>query len=403
MRALCILLFLLTATALFSQTDSTGSIRGFVYDAKTGEGMPFAIVKDLTDSASTTTDVYGFYQLKNLSPGFHDLCVIYYGYTNDTVRATKVLAGHISQTDFHVTSLGAEPETIKVVPVQRIPNIDTDPLATKRKRMLLVGGTETILAGGSLAGLYQIWYKQYPHSSFHFFNDNREWLQMDKIGHAQSAYTTGFICTHLWYWTGMNRKKAIWIGGLSGFAYQAVIETMDGFSDGWGFSSGDIIANATGSALFISQELLWHDQRIQPKFSFHQSGLAHYRPDLLGSNYIEQMVKDYNGQTYWWSVNVASFLSSETHFPKWLNIAIGYGANGMTGGNENPPMYNAQGNTVTLQRYRQYYLSFDIDLRKLPVKSRFLRTVFTAFSFIKIPAPGLELSNGHVHPLIFAF
>ena len=42
---------------------------------------------------------------------------------------------------------------------------------------------------------------------------------------------------------------------------------MDGYSAEWGASSGDIIANALGTGLYISQELLWKEQRITPKFS----------------------------------------------------------------------------------------------------------------------------------------
>jgi hypothetical protein len=70
-------------------------------------------------------------------------------------------------------------------------------------------------------------------------------------------------------------------------------------------ASGDIIANASGTALFVSQELLWKEQRITPKF--HTTQYAQYRPNVLGSSLAEQMLKDYNGQTYWLSVNLHSF------------------------------------------------------------------------------------------------
>ncbi len=272
-----------------------------------------------------------------------------------------------------------------------------------KKRCLLVAGTETALSVGSLIALNQLWYKDFPRSSFHTFNDNREWLGMDKVGHMQSAYTAGFISFSLLNWCGVRYQKSTWIGGLTGFAYQSVIEIMDGYSEGWGFSTGDILANAGGSALFISQQFLWKEQRIQPKFGFQRSGYAHYRPDILGNTFPEQLLKDYNGQTYWLSVNVASFLKADTRFPQWLNLAFGYGANGMTGGHENPIMTNAQGNQFTLPRYRQYYFSFDIDLRKIQTRSVLLRTIFTTFGFLKIPAPGIEMSKNGVRPLLLAF
>ncbi|CAN5173313.1 DUF2279 domain-containing protein [soil metagenome] len=265
-----------------------------------------------------------------------------------------------------------------------------------KKRTALVVGTESFLSTGSLIALSQIWYKEYPHSSFHFFNDNGEWEQMDKAGHAVTAYTVGRYGMRLLEWSGVERKKAIWFGGLTGFAYQGVIEMFDGYSSGWGFSIGDISANATGCGFLIGQEFLWKEQRITLKYSFRKSEYAIYRPALLGSNWNEQILKDYNAQTYWASVNIASFLNEETKFPKFLNLAFGYGANGMTGGHFNPVMTNSAGNIITLDRYRQYYLSFDIDLTKIPTHSYFLKTIFETFGFLKIPAPGIEISKQQV-------
>jgi hypothetical protein len=266
-----------------------------------------------------------------------------------------------------------------------------------KKRTVAVVGTETVLSTGSLIALNQIWYKQYPKTSFHFFNDNGEWLQMDKCGHAVTSYTIGRYGMRLLEWGGVERKKAIWFGGLTGLAYQSVLEMFDGFSSGWGFSSGDIYANAIGSGFLIGQEYLWKEQRISLKFGFHKSGYAQYRPELLGKNFHEQVLKDYNGQTYWASINIASFMNEETKFPKWINVAVGYGADGMTGGHFNPVMTNSSGNIISFERYRQYYLSLDIDLTKIPTDNYFLKTIFETIGFLKIPAPGLELAQGKIY------
>ena len=266
-----------------------------------------------------------------------------------------------------------------------------------RKRTIGVVTGETVLATGSLVTLWQVWYKDYSHSPFHFFNDNGEWLQMDKCGHTTTAYTVGRYGMRMLQWSGVSRKKAIWLGGLTGFAYQGVLEIFDGFSSGWGFSIGDISANTVGSGILIGQEFLWNEQRITLKYNFRKTDFPQYNPPLLGQNFEQQIFKDYNGQTYWLSANVASFLSKGTKFPKWLNLAFGYGANGMTGGRTNPVMKNASGNIITFERYRQYYLSMDIDLTKIPTHSAFLKTVFETFGFLKIPAPGFEFSQGKIY------
>jgi hypothetical protein len=105
------------------------------------------------------------------------------------------------------------------------------------------------------------------------------------------------------------------------------------------------------------------------------------------------MLKDYNGQTYWLSVNPYSFMSEESKFPKWLNVALGYGAGGMTGGEFNPPYINEDGKQIHFERYRQLYLSLDVDLTRIKTRSKFLKTIFYSVGFIKIPAPALEFSK----------
>ena len=76
----------------------------------------------------------------------------------------------------------------------------------------------------------------------------------------------------------------------------------------------------SGTFVFIGQELLWKEQRIQMKYSFKPSEYAKYRPDLLGSNFLQQSLKDYNGQVYWLSFNINAF--KKTSLPDWLNVAL---------------------------------------------------------------------------------
>lgn len=263
-------------------------------------------------------------------------------------------------------------------------------------RFAVVAGTEAVLYSGSLIVLSKLWYAGYPHSSFHFFNDDAEWMLMDKAGHTVTSYIIGRTGINLFKWSGVERKKAIWYGGALGPLYQSTIELLDGFSSEWGFSFGDFSANMLGSAFVIAQELAWDDQRISLKYSFHQSTYAKYRPEVLGSNMLEQMVKDYNGQTYWASANIYSFLNKKSNFPTWLNIALGYGAEGMTGGSFNPP-FDKQGNALPeFSRYNKFYLSFDVDLTRIKTKSHFLKAVFNTIGFIKIPAPALQFDKNGV-------
>ncbi len=270
--------------------------------------------------------------------------------------------------------------------------VDKDSIVLNKKRLALVLSTETGLSTSSLILLNNLWYKDYPRSGFTLFNDNNEWLLMDKIGHTTTSYYIAGTGYYLLKWSGVKEKKAIWYGGATGVLYLTAIEVLDGFSKEWGFSPGDEIANIIGSSLFISQQLMWHDQRLKLKWSVHQTGFSKYRPDLLGKNIAENILKDYNGQTYWISANIKSFYSKDSKFPNWLNIAFGYGADGMLGARTNPTTY--QGNNLPYyKRGRQFYLSADIDLTKIKIKSGFLKTVFNVLGFIKIPMPTLEYNT----------
>ncbi|MEC4005446.1 DUF2279 domain-containing protein [Flavobacterium sp. SUN052] len=249
--------------------------------------------------------------------------------------------------------------------------------------------SETALASAALVGLSQLWYTDYPQSGFHTVDDSSEWLQMDKAGHLFSTYHLGSFGANALKWSGTSRKSQLLYGSTIGFAFMSVVEVFDGNSSQWGFSWSDMAANAAGTGLYVSQELLWKEQRIVPKFSFHTTEYAAMRPNVLGSSISQQILKDYNGQTYWLSANLHSFFK-HSKIPKWMNIAVGYGADGMiTGRSESTDVF-LYPNT---QRTRQFYLSLDADLTKINTKSHFLKTFFAVFNSIKIPAPTFEING----------
>ncbi len=260
----------------------------------------------------------------------------------------------------------------------------SDSLNIPRRNAVVL--SETVALGGALVGLNQLWYKDYQKSDFHFKNDNAHWLQMDKAGHVYSSYHLGRFSAELLDWSGVSKKDQLIYGATTGFVFLTAVEVMDGYSAEWGFSWGDVAANASGTILYVGQELLWDEQRIVPKFSFHRTPYAGARPEVLGSTLSEEILKDYNGQTYWLSANIHSFFK-DSKIPKWLNVAVGYGAEGMITSND------ALVNTVFLpekERTRQFYVSLDLDLTKIKTENHFLKTVFSVFNSIKVPAPTLE-------------
>jgi hypothetical protein len=281
--------------------------------------------------------------------------------------------------------------------------------APSKKRVWLVGGTSALLWAGSFIALNKAWYTDYQRTSFHFFNDNKEWQQVDKIGHVWTSYQISRVTAEAWRWTGISNKKSVLLGAVSGVAYQTIIEIQDGYSDQWGFSWGDMAANFVGSGIYGLQELSWKEQRLSIKFSYspysYSDELIERRNQMFGKTFMERILKDYNAQTYWLSGNVRSFFP-EREWPAWLNIAIGYNGDGMLGGKENV-WKDKSGNRVErkdIPRIRHYYLSPDVDFTRIRTNRKFLKKFFFLLNAVKFPAPALELnSKGKVklHALAF--
>ncbi|MFC6193962.1 DUF2279 domain-containing protein [Dyadobacter subterraneus] len=254
---------------------------------------------------------------------------------------------------------------------------------------------QSVLYLGTIYGLSKSWYKN-SLTNFRVQDDTYEWLQMDKMGHVYTSYQIARHTAEIYKKTGISKKQMMIYGAISGIIFQTPIEILDGFSPDYGFSPGDMVANLTGSAIYLGQIALWDEIRIQPKFSFHFTSLAAQRPNLLGNKPTERWLKDYNGQTYWYSGSPRSFFK-HSKWPPWLCLSVGYGIQNMISADPK------QSTELGYRPYRQYYFSLDIDLTKIKTKSKFVRTIAFLANSLKIPAPALQISKKGVdfRPLYF--
>jgi hypothetical protein len=260
-----------------------------------------------------------------------------------------------------------------------------------RARLFSTLAIETAAYGSLCYYLGNVWYKGHDRVPFHFHNDNRAYLQMDKFGHVWGSYVESYIGYKMLRWSGVKKGSALWLGGTLGILLQAPIEIFDGIYDGWGFSWGDMAANIGGSALVIGQELLLGDEPLKYKWTYHQ---APYYLSASG-NHVENPFRralfDYNGHTYWLSFPVKTILPVK-RIPRWINLAAGYGADGMFGKFENLTGYDGMP-VPQIERYRQFYLSLDVDWIRIPTQSAFLKALFNMLVFIKLPFPALEINT----------
>jgi len=282
-----------------------------------------------------------------------------------------------------------------------------------KKRFWLTAGTGAAIYTGAVIGLSQVWYAESPQSGFHFFNDAGEWEHLDKTGHLYSTYFESKWSFQGARWIGIPHRKAAWLGAGLGMFYQLTIEIMDGFSEEWGFSTYDIGFNTLGALTFLGQELAWQEQRITLKYSAIPKSYPDYQvtsvdgtttmplsiraEEIYGKSYAARLIKDYNIQTHWASANIASFIPNDTHrFPKWLNVAVGYGAENMYGGFENQWTYEGKDYVLDANlypRHRQFFISPDIDFTKIETDRPFLKTLFFFLNMVKVPAPAVEFNS----------
>lgn len=263
-----------------------------------------------------------------------------------------------------------------------------------KNRFIGVSSTGLGLGVGSILALKYVWYDDFDKSPFHFFNDSHEWGQMDKMGHLYTSFHFSTLINDLYQWAGVKPKKAALIGGAYSLTYMTSFELLDAYNTKWGFSWSDIGFNAIGTAASTFQTYCWNERRINLKFSVHESGLADYRPTVLGNDFASRTLKDYNGQTYWLSFTPVTWIKKETIIPAWLNLSLGYSINDQLIGDGGSYVLNGGTSQVVFSPYRQFFLSLDIDFEKINTQSRVLQLLFRGLNCIKVPFPAFEYSQG---------
>lgn len=263
-----------------------------------------------------------------------------------------------------------------------------------KKRLITVGTSSALTWTASDVVLYSAWYSNYSTSKFHLFDDRKEWLQMDKVGHFYTANKLSSSLSTIYQWTGLSRKKSIITGSLLSWGYQSSLEIFDGYSNGWGFSWSDMSANTLGVLAYSLQEYFLNDQFVNFKMSAHLSPYAKLRPNVLGSNIPERLLKDYNGQTYWMSFS-PFYLSKNDKLPKWLCLSLGYGIDSKIDGMKNH-YYDINSNSLFLAK-RMFLFSLDIDFKKLPINNKRLKQFISVLNMVKVPLPTLIYVDNKLH------
>lgn len=256
-----------------------------------------------------------------------------------------------------------------------------------KKDLLIFGG----IYSASMIGLNEIWYKSHPRSEFHFFDDSKEWMQMDKVGHIYTSWHLTRVGYNYFQSKNLPKNKSLLFGAITSTIMMAPIEWLDGYSTAYGASTSDIIANLSGTLLFAIHKSLNDHNLIKLKYSYWPSQFADERPEVLGENTLTRLIKDYNAQHYWISVDLSKVHNS---IPKWINLAFGYSANGMVHArsevNSNSGYFS----------YREYFLALDLDLSNLKYRNQFQKILINTLDMVHIPFPALRFTSSGTNIVI---
>jgi len=211
---------------------------------------------------------------------------------------------------------------------------------------------------------------------FHFEEAGVYALSVDKVGHFYGAGLGQWVGRKSMEWAGMKEEPAQWWGAGMSFAFQTYIEIRDGYSASWGFDRYDELANLLG-ALYPVAQYYWEPLRaVNLKLSYHPSPLLGEPGAAPGQTHL--VIDDYEGQTYWLAFTPARLMPPDVRdgFPRWLGLAIGYGARDITGPSP----------------YRVWYVGLDLDMTAIiPDSTPLLRTLGELLNFIRLPLPAVQV------------
>lgn len=244
-------------------------------------------------------------------------------------------------------------------------------------RLAIVGGT--LLSSMAAIHVYQQngWWKD-NRTAFHFQEDLVYGLGVDKVGHFYGSYLLQFAISRSLEWANVSEVSALWFGSGGALLFETYVEVEDGFST-WGFDRVDFACDVAGAAWPVLRYYVRSLQNVDVKSSYHPSPLLGSAGGIGFKGQQHLVIDDYEGQTFWLSVNVNNLLSDplKEYWPDFLCLAVGYGARDIAEANP----------------YRIYLVALDLDMTKLiPQNSGFLRTLTEALNFIHMPMPAVQIS-----------
>lgn len=105
--------FLVFILFAFLANGQTGILRGHIYDADSGEPIPFASIQLLNSDAGVISDIDGFFQLNEIPSGNQKIQVSYLGYI-DTIVEFVIISNKIKYQLVYLNKSTIELQTVDI-------------------------------------------------------------------------------------------------------------------------------------------------------------------------------------------------------------------------------------------------------------------------------------------------
>jgi len=240
-------------------------------------------------------------------------------------------------------------------------------------RLAIFGGTSLACGVGiHFARYVPLWKDHY--TTFRVREDFTYARNQDKLLHFYGGAIGSTISAKALLWTGYDQPNASLIGAATSLTFLTFMKIEDGHIDYLGFDRADELANIVGAAYPLAQYYVPFLDNFTPKFSY----IASKNSVVTENQTLPKFLEDHEGQKFWMGITVYNLLPKDLQ-KYWLpavGLAVGYTVRDLD----------------TPKPYHETILALDLDLRKLPGNSHFLRTMWEMLNYVHLPMPAVRIS-----------
>jgi len=257
------------------------------------------------------------------------------------------------------------------VKVTRIIPLDSSCVSVPRLSLF----SSAVVASGTavyLARYEPLWKDHY--TSFFFREDFTYARNQDKLLHFYGSGLGSIIAAKGLSWSGYDEGDAALYGAATSIAFFTFMKIEDGHVNYLGFDRVDEAANILGAGYPAAQYYIPWLKNFTPKASYVASGNS----VVAQQQELPSFLEDHEGQKFWMGVTVHDLLPEgvREYWPPILGLAAGYTVRGLN----------------TPHAYHESIIALDLDLRKLPGDSPFLKNLWEILNYIHLPMPAVRVS-----------